>query len=71
MANLRDAATGNVVREATEAEEEASDRAAAHANCEGHADRRGVFEAEDGCRYYVPIERSAIVDEPIGGPGGD
>lgn len=70
MPMLRDADTGEAIREATDGEADASDAAFSFSRREcGGADKRGVFEL-DGRRVYVPLDPMPR-DFPIGGPGGD
>lgn len=69
MSKLIDADTGEIIRTATEAEEDASDAAAGASRAVPYSDHRGVFVL-DGRRVYVPLPRLPD-DSPIGGPGGD
>lgn len=70
MSYLRDATTGKIIREATEAEEHASDMAGGESWRVPYGDHRGVFALPCGRLAYVPIPRLED-DSPIGGPGGD
>ncbi len=70
MIALRDAGNDAFIREATEAERDASDEAAAWFRMHGSGDALGSFALPCGRRVYVPLDPLPD-DGPIGGPGGD